>query len=202
MVRNSARKGDRRSLFSTEASTKAEVPNIYRDMLADATSSPTRSSDEGRTVKKRRVGGRIVTSHDDAPPAQADLNIKVEDAAGFDELFDEPIRPSQKIMQTESEDSADSDMDWEEVDLGEDHAHEEVSMPENAEAGDLQLVLGQHKSGSAAQRITKRKPLTTSEKKLRLEIHKMHLCCLLVHLHSRNHWCNDEQVHVYLPVPS
>ena len=46
--------------------------------------------------------------------------------------------------------------------------------------------------------VRRRKPVTGSEKKLRLQIHKAHLLCLLGHVYTRNLWCNDEEVQRYL----
>ncbi len=44
----------------------------------------------------------------------------------------------------------------------------------------------------------RRKPATLVERKLRLEVHKWHVLCLLAHLQRRNYWCDDEKVQAIL----
>ena len=95
----------------------------------------------------------------------------------------------------DSEDSAESDVNWEEVDLVEDVQVDNTSA--NAQA--LNLVLGD--TGESKQNLhqsSKKRPATSAERKLKLEIHKMHVLCLLAHVYLRNHWCNDDEVHVGL----
>ena len=183
-------------------STRDVVPEVYREMLADAvTSSPTQTSDDGRPIKRRRVGGRIVTQHHDSPAShQSDESSKTGNDSDLDELF-EDVRPHrQQILQTESEDSADSDLDWEEVVSREGVKQEGTPERENTKLGELYLVLGQEgqESKLSRQQHPKRKPATAEEKRLRLEIHKMHLCSLIAHVYTRNHWCNDGKIHAAL----
>ena len=175
------------------------VPRVYQDMLVDATSSsPTRTNEEGRAIKRRRVKGRIVTQGKDE--LVFNHSEQSGDGAHGSELNDafEIDEPNlQQIFQTDSEDSGDSDIDWEEIELqnaaaASDHEHHE---PE-----DLNIVLGGEKSEhtSAHGGTAKRRPITAEEKMLRLEIHKMHLCSLMAHVFLRNHWCNDGNVHSVL----
>ncbi|KAI9807586.1 MAG: hypothetical protein M1825_005526 [Sarcosagium campestre] len=97
-----------------------------------------------------------------------------------------------------SEDSEDSDIGWEEIDLGREEVEsEEDSGNEGGDTGSLDLVLGEEEpSRSRARR--KRKPLTIAERQLRLQVHKMHLLCLIAHVHMRSNWCNDEAVQANL----
>lgn len=106
---------------------------------------------------------------------------------------DNPRPGREQTAYDESSDSIESDLDWEEVDL----AQTAVQEDDSNQNGALDLVLGGNKPLKSPERMSrKRKPATTAERKLRLEIHKMHVLCLLAHVHLRNHWCNDEQVHV------
>ena len=120
MARGGASKGSK-SKAKGKAPEKNDVPDVYREMLAHAvTSSPTRTSDDGRAIKRRRVGGRIVTQrHDDPASHQSDQSSNNGNDSDLDEIFEDVKLPRQHIMQTESEDLADSDTDWEEVDLRE-----------------------------------------------------------------------------------
>lgn len=176
------------------------VPDVYREMLADAvSSSPTQRSEDGRAVKRRRVGGRIVTqANGDTTYYQSDKSSKRPNDSDLDELLEDVQPAQQQIVQSDSEDSADSDMNWEEVDMGEQIDRQGTPEPGEAKSGDLNLVLhdedNEHRSSGREK--AKRKPITAEEKMLRLEIHKMHLCSLLAHVYLRNHWCNDERIHV------
>ena len=172
------------------------VPNVYSDMLAEAVSSPTRRSEDGTPIKRRRVGGRIVIQNaNETASHQPEHSISPGEQKDIDDLFEEPVPTPQHIEQTESEDSADGDEDFEDVDLG-----SYVKQPESSdhgieEQGDLKLVLGRNNQETPKSMQVRRKPITSVEKKLRSKIHKLHLCCLLVHVYLRNHWCNDEMVH-------
>ena len=181
-------------------STKQDVPDVYQEMLSVVVpSSPTQLSQEGRAVKRRRVGGRIVTQNgNDSTGHQPDHGKTSADDSDMDELFEDVKPPQQQTVQTDSEDSADSDVDWEEVQVR-DHASQQTTPePENAEGQALSLVMGDYGDENKAKlsERPKRKPLTAEDKQLRVQVHKMHICCLIAHVHIRNHWCNDEEVYV------
>lgn len=173
------------------------LPDIYTDMLADTLSSSNDVFEEGRTIKKRRIaGGMVLQDLEGGKTFQSDQLSNVPDQMIVDSL-DAEIKPArQQTAYNESEDSAESDMDWEEVDLAHSSMQEGSPEHDNEPRGDLNLVLG-HKDHEA-QRSTpmKRKPMTKAEKQVRLEIHKMHLLSLLFYVHLRNYWCNDKEVHV------
>ena len=176
------------------------VPKVYREMLADAvSSSPSHLGEEGRAVKRRRVGGHIVTQRNrDAAAHESDHKTEARNDSDLDELFEDVQPNQQSIIQTDSEDSADSDMNWEEVQLGNVVSQEGTPEIEDDDAEGLDLVLQGDGGGGGYKRSQrpKRKPLTAEDRKLRVEIHKMHVCCLLAHVYLRNHWCNDEGVYV------
>ena len=174
-----------------------EVNDVYHDMLADVASSAARNDEDGRSVKKRRVAGRLVSRNEVAQSAPLKPEI-ADEPSSLDELFEEPISKQQFVVQSESEDSADSDVDWENVDL-KDEANDNSDTDgsdskDNTPARDLDLTL--NKSENLHPAPPQRKPVTSLEKKLRLVIHKVNLCCLLTHLHIRNYWCNDQGAHV------
>lgn len=171
------------------------LPEVYQEMLADAIpSSPTRTSDEGRTVKKRRVGGRVVSLGQVV--ASDNAAGTASDTAG-DTDPEKKQGPVAKILQqtayNDSEDSADSDLAWEEVDLRDSVKAESPAEDGKDDDGGLDLVL--NVEDSKAQKLVgqRRKPASAADRKMRLEIHKMHLLTLLVHVHLRNDWCNDEK---------
>ena len=197
-----ARRGPAKKTSSSKAGKVPAtdvVPDVYRDMLFDATSSSTtRTNEEGRAIKRRRVNGRIVTEgKEDSASYHADQSSDGAHDRKSIEPFEINKPNLQQIFQTESDNSEDSNIDWEEIELQND-----AGAPgyEPQEPGDLSIVLGGEKSeqtfspGGAA----KRRPITVQEKMLRLEVHKMHLCSSLAHIFLRNHWCNDEYVHSVL----
>ena len=172
------------------------VPDVYGDMLAEAVSSPTRKSEDGTPIKRRRVGGRIVIQNvNENASHQSEQSISTGEQDSIDDLFEEPEPTPQHIEQTESEDSAYSDEDFEDVDLGSNIKQPDSSDHEIEEPGDLKLVLGGNNQETSKSMQVRRKPITTVEKKLRFQIHKLHLCSLLAHVYLRNHWCNDVKVH-------
>lgn len=190
-----------RAKASGKTPTKNEIPEVYKDMLADAVSSPAQRSEDGRAVKRRRVGGRIVIQpNDDHPAYQSNRSDNDQNDNDLNELFVDVQPAKQQIVWSDSEDSADSDSNWEEVNLSERINPEGASETGEAGSGDLNLVFHNEdrERMASARAKAKRKPISAEERRLRLEIHKMHLCSLLAHVYLRNHWCNDDRVHVCL----
>lgn len=180
------------------ASSRADLPDIYTEMLSEALSSPAQVSAEGKTIKKRRIAGRVAGEGRDLrvhTPAEKlqDIESITDAEKGTGASIDQV---KQQIFD-ESEDSEPSDGDWEDVDLTKSIVkQEELFERDDSGDGDLNLVLETGDREAQRQNTSKRKPITQAEKKLRVDIHKMHLLCLLFHVHVRNHWCNDEKVHV------
>ncbi|KAL6714347.1 hypothetical protein ACLMJK_007770 [Lecanora helva] len=158
--------------------SQKDVPDVYREMLADAASSlPTSTDQGGRAVKRRRVGGQVVTQDKNiAASHHSDQDSRHGGDSDLDELF-EDVKPNpQSIVQTDSEDSADSDLNWEEVQLGNDASQEDTPESGGEENDNLNLVLPDenHAARRPASGKVKRKPMTAEDRKLRLEIHKLH----------------------------
>lgn len=191
---------DQRGPSKTSRKTRASgsqtpaVFDVYHEMLAEAASSaPTRFGEEGQSVKRRRIRGRIVTQGENI---SSDIRSSpAPDTAGQAEGDYKPGGVSHVRLQTtynDSEDSADNDVAWEDVGVKDEEKEASSEEPE-----ELDLVLGGDKSDSfEGRRTRKRKPVTAVERGMRIEIHKMHLLSLLVHVSLRNHWCNDYGVQV------
>jgi xeroderma pigmentosum group C-complementing protein len=93
-------------------------------------------------------------------------------------------------------------MEWEEVDLQQAPAQSiQVAPVTGADNEPLQITLDGHE-GKRRKVISRQKPLTAAEKKLRLDIHKVHVLCLLRHVQIRNLWCNDDELQVRNQIPS
>ena len=182
-----------------KASAEGTVPDVYKEMLVDAVSSPGHLGENERASKRRRIGGRIVTQrNEESPSYQSDQTSRAAESSDLDALFEDVEPVPQRIIQSDSEDSATSDMDWEEVQLGNRAPQEDTPEPESAAEEGLNLVLRAHSDEYKATLSgkIKRKPMTAEDKRFRIELHKLHLCCLLVHVYIRNHWCNDEKIYV------
>ncbi|KAL8626783.1 hypothetical protein Q9189_007510, partial [Teloschistes chrysophthalmus] len=184
------------------------VNAAFRDMLAEVESSPTQTGDEGRPIKKRRVRGRIVAQGEDKNSAtdahealqQPAAKHRRETSGGFgaDVNSRQPVATLHREQTAyKDESSEENDFAWEEVELGQDQLHAADDEVDNEEDGPLQLVLDDGaKERSRQVAAARRKPLTAIERSFRLQVHKVHLLCLLSHVHMRNHWCNDQNVHV------
>lgn len=170
--------------------------DVYNEMLRDAlSSSPLPGTIEDRPIKRRKTArglaadtARNDTTEPSSPAAIAETDMDHEVSVR------NPAFGSQQMAYNDSDESEDSDFDWEEVDLV------QTADPEQAPSSkddSLSLMLGgDTKSDLPDTKPRKRKPVTAAERQFRLEIHKLHVLCLLAHVHLRNHWCNDETVHV------
>lgn len=184
-----------RSQARNNPSARANVPDVYKEMLIDTISSPTQVNDEGKIIKRRRVAGQIVSQ---SQGITDDLDDESSLPSGIDQP-DDLRNPKSAIQQTaynDSEDSAESDLDWEEINLKGSLDEGFSSNHLDNETNELTLVLDEDGGKTRGKERIRRAPVTAAERQLRFETHKIHLLSLLVHIHIRNHWCNDERVHV------
>ena len=182
------------------AKRSPELPDVYQEMLVDAGQpQPSRVDEVGKTNKKRRIEGQTIASASSEgakkSPKNESSSIAAEndsDVLFEDELFEDVSVNRQEIINSDSE-SAATDADWEEVDLS---APTASSHPvTNSETTNIDLLLGaRDKERDQARNLKLKRPISAAEKRLRLEIHKMHLCCSISHGFIRSHWCNDHQI--------
>ena len=181
------RAGVARDRRTSTAENNDEVPQVYQQMLSEA--SPSASSlqvPDGRPPKRRRVGerGSMLPS-------------------SSEEVVQEEAKPIQTAYDLDA--SEESEVDWEDVDL-EPAPSALASIAQTsrtdkaADEGTLQITLGQQVEKDKKKVTGRRKPITALEKKWRLDIHKVHLLCLLGHVRLRNAWCNDVEVQVHKPI--
>ncbi|TVY57478.1 DNA repair protein rhp41 [Lachnellula cervina] len=168
---------------------RSVVPDVYQEMLAEAL--PSQADVPERPLKRRRTGPR------DAPygvasssPRQADEDDGDEELE-FEDVLAEPVKTQQTAYRDSDEDSEDD----EEVELA---GVDFESLPRNGETsggGDLELTLTANKAEAQRPKIsTRRRVVSKAERVTRLEIHRMHILCLLSHVERRNDWCNDSDV--------
>ncbi|KAL4911020.1 hypothetical protein BDW74DRAFT_4958 [Aspergillus multicolor] len=160
-----------------------EIPQVYRQMLAEADARETSESGNDRPAKRLKPAGHRAT------PAQAQVVELAEPETQAMNTEENAAKQLQTVYNSPSG-SEESDMEWEEVDI----QHPAIPGLTSSVTDDapLQITLGQQ--DKRKQRAVRRKPVTAAERKLRLDVHKAHLLCLLCHVQRRNLWCNDEEV--------
>ena len=179
---------------SAQRNPSTRLPDVYGEMLRDALSTSPPPSGEERPIKRRRVGGRIVNQG-----AATELGNLSDRALSEEEHIDRATSEyqsrdlEQQTAYNDTDDSAESDIDWEEVNLQEQESKEQ---DDSVNHQDLELVLNDDKGAQPTRVAPRRRMVTFAERQLKLDIHKMHMLCLLAHVYLRNYWCNDEKVHV------
>ncbi|KAF3491356.1 nitrilase [Arthroderma uncinatum] len=135
--------------------------------------------------KRRRVGER---GESKAVECTENSRGEVENTATM------PLQTVYDLDASEEE----SEPEWEDVELPSPSASS--ALPSMLPAGHdddqepLHITLGKEEHAEKTKSAIRRKPITGAEKKLRLEIHKVHVLCLLGHVQLRNVWCNDEEI--------
>jgi xeroderma pigmentosum group C-complementing protein len=148
-------------------------------MLVEAAeSAPLMANNEGRVAKRRRIEEPQIPSIE-----EPEDDIKPETGSG-------PPAAAQQTIYDDFEDSDESDVDFEDV---------LIQDPKSSNGGvenerPLQLDLSQPSGRQDAPLVQRRKPATTAEKRLRLDVHKWHVLCLLLHGYHRNRWCDNDEV--------
>ncbi|KAL2870905.1 putative DNA repair protein Rad4 [Aspergillus lucknowensis] len=171
-----------------------DIPKVYREMLAEAEARETgvRLSLESNRPNKRfkPVGYRDASGPGGLTQQAADDAVE---AGGDGE------KKPQVVYDSPSGDSDESDMEWEEVDIIQKSTPPGLpSGPISGIEDDTPLQITLDKQPDQKRRVVRRKPVTAAERKLRLDVHKTHLLCLMGHVQRRNLWCNDEEVQGFL----
>lgn len=182
-------KGPRRS--SRRVTAESGIPEIYREMLAEATASvpsPLLENSEGRAAKRRRVEESSLDAV--TPEPQLSSREAPEDDIELEAGSIPPIRAQQTIY-NDFAGSDESDADFEDVDLEQEPG---ISDDEVESEKPLQLDLSRPSGRQGTPPVQRRKPATTAEKRLRLDVHKWHVLCLLLHGYHRNRWCDNGNV--------
>lgn len=179
--RTTPRRGTRKRQAASEI-----VPDVYTEMIAEAVPSSPSVTSEGRTLKKRRVGNRpLGVANVAGAHLEEDTGVVQEEAI---------TRPSQTAY-ADSEESEESDIGWEDVNV--DAASGSENEPgDDFRTEDLDIVLRDADSSRSQAAKVKNKTLNAAERRQRIEIHKMHLLCLLAHVDHRHNWCSNEEVQV------
>ncbi|PYH49886.1 putative DNA repair protein Rad4 [Aspergillus saccharolyticus JOP 1030-1] len=178
-TRRSTRRNQNGRIPPTAPTGDQQIPQVYREMLAEAEARDPQAPDNDRIPKRRKLAGRNHVSSTQIDHQKTSAPIENNEPTG---------RQVQTVYDSPTSSSEDDDMEWEDVDL----------QPAVSEAlsddSTIQITLDQPQESSRHKRISKRQPITAAEKRLRLEVHKTHLLCLLRHVQIRNRWCNDDEL--------
>ena len=178
---------------SRHATKEGGIPEIYQEMLVEAAAStPSLAKSEGRAPKRRRVEEPLLytlTPDPDTPPTEAQ-----EDGLEIEQDSELTTRAPQ-IIYDDFASSDESEADFEDVDL---ERGLERGDGEAVNKKPLKLDLTQPSGRPETPPAQRRKPATTAEKRLRLDVHKWHVLCLMLHGQHRNRWCDDEEVQAIL----
>ncbi|KAE8153402.1 putative DNA repair protein Rad4 [Aspergillus avenaceus] len=167
-----------------------DISEVYREMLAEAEAREPRDIEHERPIKRRKVQGKS-----SVPSAPVSASVKQE--AQTVPRNDEDVNPQVQTVYDSPTSDDESDMEWEEVDLEPTSTPAQTVAVSGANDETLQITLDQDQD-QKRRVVRKRKPITGAERKLRLDIHKVHLLCLLQHVQLRNLWCNDEHIQAFL----
>ncbi|KAJ5287382.1 hypothetical protein N7478_003068 [Penicillium angulare] len=166
---------------------EGQVPEVYQEMLEEAEARDPEQFHTNRPIKRRKVGDTKAIPVD--TPVKGKARIVKEHS---------PEMPSTQQMQTvyDSTTEDESDIEWEDVDVQQ-PAQAPSNLDTALQGGDEPLQITFDKEPEVRKKVPpRRKPVTAAEKKLRLDIHKVHLLCLLGHVNLRNLWCNDDEIQV------
>ncbi|KAH8725171.1 hypothetical protein GQ44DRAFT_616879 [Phaeosphaeriaceae sp. PMI808] len=215
------RRSTRRTKLSQE---DEHVPAIFQEMLRDEqTSKATDIDEDERPLKKRRtaLSQRTSSPIPHSPPTkispgqsgglvspasrvEVPLQSPSSSHSNTKSLHVEQTRPRDvvpangRILQTivDSDESDGSDEEWEDalVDGDDTDTENEVALS-TPQVTDISITIGGTKvEEKDTKRKVRRRAITSVDKKKRLDIHKVHLLCLLYHVYRRNAWCNDMRV--------
>ncbi|OJJ69657.1 hypothetical protein ASPBRDRAFT_46016 [Aspergillus brasiliensis CBS 101740] len=159
-----------------------EIPEVYREMLAEAEARDSSRPDDNQLPKRRKL------AH---PNSVSNPQLVHQDVAITPEASHSTVQPVQTVYDSPSSSSEESGMEWEEVDI------QQAPHTSQADGTSIQVTLGRPE-GRKRKVVARRRGITAAEKQLRLSIHKVHLLCLLRHVQIRNLWCNDEELQSFL----
>ncbi|OQE05769.1 hypothetical protein PENVUL_c022G05969 [Penicillium vulpinum] len=167
--------------------TDDHAPDVYQELLEEAEARDPEQFASDRPIKRRKAG--------DMKAIPVGLGASEQRHQGT-EANEHSTQPVQTVY--DSSTSEESDVDWEDVELQQ-QSQSLLNRNFASQVGDevLQITLEQEPE-KHKKSIQRRKPLTGAERKVRLDVHKCHILCLLGHVQLRNMWCNDEKLQEFL----
>lgn len=176
-----------------QARSQRNVPVQHKRSLDEL--QPASKNESAHSVYKRRRVDEPTSNHDD--PSRLPPTAPPRDGSDNDNDISNPLSQESRTQTIEDydEESEEEDFEWEEVDvIGIEKSLEEVLEQATGprQSPELSITIEETDTSHKESKTRARKPLTAEEKRARLDMHKIHLLCLLFHAYQRNHWCNDE----------
>lgn len=185
----SARKPKAGNPFRTPEDIKLEP---YKELLRAEAREKRLAQEPERPLKRRRVGPPSVKGRQPSPAASAHSIASTAPS----------VAKKVQTVTTDASESEAEDEDWEEVGLKEekvqDSAIADIDEEEEDKNEPLSIVVQDDNVEPVKTNVRRRRPVTSAERQARVEIHKLHLLCLVAHVFRRNHWCNDTRVQAAL----
>lgn len=170
-----------------------KTADVYRDMVNEDNAVSSIEHESLRPLKRRKLRP---TDEADSTSTSPQPEPVSQDLEGLSSSPGSTSRPAQVVYNGSDDSAEDSDFEFEDVNLAGDEGSQPDVKEETADQG-LSIELDPKKD-LPARAAQKRLPSSRLEKQKRLEIHKVHLQCLLAHVYIRNDWCNDPVIQASL----
>lgn len=181
------------------AAQEQDVPDIYQEMLVEAYhNNPDDFAPSLRPAKRRKVEQEAAVEHETSGPGEIEPATPLASSPPLERSRSPipiPTPPQQVVFNNDISDSEDdSDVEFEDVEIGRQSSVEAGNATDDqAEPRTLRIDLSAS-SVTPQKLVQRRKPVSKAERDFRLDVHKWHLLTLLVHIATRNKWCDDERV--------
>ncbi|KAK6354958.1 hypothetical protein TWF696_004086 [Orbilia brochopaga] len=178
-----------------EAAPKRKKPLTRRTAApAPAASSPATKGGEAPPLPTTGRGGeKNDDDENDTPRITGSLKGKgpavqaASPEAATTDFAQESGSSEEESDSSASEFGSDGEVEWETVDLS------NIKPKDRGSEGPVVFELTAAEPQTGGRKATRTAP-TPVERKIRLEVHKLHLLCLLSHAHTRSRFCSDAQV--------
>lgn len=181
------------------ADSTRNAPDIYQELLTEASVASGNHIDSERPLKRRRPGTRPVIKDSTTTVAASGSNKDPDSEC--DSEFEDVALPSPTVQTMEKDDDENDDdagVEFEDVNFESWLKGEDTTVQEEPKGLELNLSAYKNAQNPTKKEAERRKPITKEEKERRVQIHQTHLLCLLSHISRRNRWCNDSKVQAYL----
>ncbi|KAK3349939.1 nitrilase [Lasiosphaeria hispida] len=165
----------------------AAITNVYTQEPAspERPSKRLRRPGEGDRTPSKPHPFNVIKANDDGDKDEDEGDVEFEDVPL-------PAAAVQTII-ADTDDEDEDDIEFEDVDI--DPAASSSAVPAGEPTRELSLNLTVQKKDLASRRVAeRRKAINSEEKGRRVQVHKLHLLCLLAHVERRNAWCDDSDV--------
>jgi len=193
---------ERANQAAQAASTDEDEPPLKKrkTALSQKTSSPAPKSP---SIDQARTSASPAPANVKTPTRKPSLSHGVTQPPDANTTLARDVAPANgRVRQTieDSDESDGSNEEWEDALAdGSDIDDTDDVAQTTPQVADVSINIGTKKNEDiTAKRKVRRRAITLVDKKKRLDIHKMHVLCLLYHVYRRNAWCNDLRVQTAL----